>query len=113
LRSSGHISGHSFDVDDKMPAQAPPTLLSVSSERREATDPDGRGVILDERTIRHLQSRRRQMIAHAAAILDAVSRPDLREDDPVPGRERFYRRDLDPRRWLRVVVDSMSHQRSL
>lgn len=22
-----------------------------------------------------------------------------------PGREHFYRRDLDPRRWLRVVVD--------
>ena len=31
--------------------------------------------------------------------------PDFREDDPVPGRERFLRRDLDPRRWLRVVVD--------
>jgi hypothetical protein len=44
------------------------------------------------------------MVGHAAAILDAVSRPDRREDDPVPGRERFYRRDLDPRRWLRVVV---------
>src|SRR2546426_8024131 len=77
----------------------------MSSERLEATDPDGRSVILDERTIRHLQRRRPQMVGHAALILDAVSRPDLREDDPVPGRERFYRRDLDPRRWLRVVVD--------
>ncbi len=45
------------------------------------------------------------MLAHVQAILDAVSRPDVREDDPAPGRERFYRRDLDPRRWLRVVVD--------
>lgn len=45
------------------------------------------------------------MVRHTAAILDAVSRPDLREDDPAPGRKRFYRRDLDPRRWLRVVVD--------
>lgn len=26
--------------------------------------------------------------------------PDYREDDEEPGRERFYRRDLDPRRWL-------------
>jgi hypothetical protein len=34
-----------------------------------------------------------------------VVRPDLREEDPAPGRERFYRCDLDPRRWLRVVVD--------
>jgi primosomal protein N'' len=45
------------------------------------------------------------MLGQTAAILDAVSRPDLREDDPAPGRERFYRRDLDHRRWLRVVVD--------
>jgi hypothetical protein len=76
----------------------------MSSKGREATDPDGRPVILDERTISHLQSRRSQMVGHAAVILDAVSRPDLREDDPVPGRERFYRRDLDPERWLRVVA---------
>lgn len=39
------------------------------------------------------------------AILGTVSRPDLRLDDHTPGRERFYRRDLDPLRWLRVVVD--------
>jgi hypothetical protein len=45
------------------------------------------------------------MLRHLEAILDTVSRPDLREQDPAPGRERFYRGDLDPRRWLRVVVD--------
>lgn len=45
------------------------------------------------------------MLGHVDAILDAVSRPDLREDDPAPGRERFYRQDLDARRWLRVIVD--------
>ena len=45
------------------------------------------------------------MIQHAAAILGAVSLPDQREEDPAPGRERFYRRDLDQRRYLRVVVD--------
>ena len=45
------------------------------------------------------------MLRNLPAILDAVSRPDHREDDPAPGRERFYRRDLDPQRWLRVVVD--------
>lgn len=45
------------------------------------------------------------MAANVGAILDAIERPDLREDDPAPGRERFYRRDLDPSRWLRVVVD--------
>ena len=68
-------------------------------------DPDGRLVILDRRTTAHLRRRRPQMVEHAAAILDAVNIPDHREEDPSPGRERFYRRDLDPRRWLRVVVD--------
>jgi hypothetical protein len=77
----------------------------MTTERLEASDPGGRAVILDERAIHHLRNRRPQMLGHLAAIVEAVSRPDLREDDPVPGRERFYRRDLDPRRWLRVVVD--------
>lgn len=72
---------------------------------RRVTDPDGRSVVLDERTLGHLARRRPAMAAHVAAILAAVERPDLREDDPVPGRERFYRRDIDPTRWLRVVVD--------
>lgn len=56
------------------------------------------------RTESHLLNRRPQMLGHMQAILDAVCRPDIREHDPMPGRERFYRRDLDPRRWLRVVV---------
>jgi hypothetical protein len=46
------------------------------------------------------------MVRRVPAILDAIRRPDVREEDPAPGRERFYRHDLDPRRWLRVVVDS-------
>jgi hypothetical protein len=45
------------------------------------------------------------MLGHEQAILETVSRPDVHEDDQAPERERFYRRDLDPRRWLRVVVD--------
>jgi len=77
----------------------------VTTDPYEATDPDGRLVVLDQRTLDHLARRRPQMLAHVNAILDAIHRPDLREDDPEPGRERFYRRDLDPRRWLRVVVD--------
>lgn len=35
-----------------------------------------------------------------------VTDADGREDDPRPGRERFYRQHLlDPGRWLRVVVN--------
>jgi hypothetical protein len=87
-----------------VPSQARRSVLWMSLDDPTTLDPDGRLVILDERTIGHLQSRRPQMIQHAAAILDAVSLPDHHEEDPSPGRERFYRRDLDPHRWLRAVV---------
>jgi hypothetical protein len=71
----------------------------------EINDPDGRVVVFDRRTRAHLERRRPWMIGHAKAILETVARPDIREQDPRPGRERFYRRDLEPGRWLRVVVD--------
>jgi hypothetical protein len=45
------------------------------------------------------------MLQHVGAILGTVRRPDIRVDDPRRCRERFYRRDLAPGRWLRVVVD--------
>lgn len=77
----------------------------MTAERRQATDPDGRRVILDERTADHLRRRRPQLLRHLDAILDAFARPDTREDAPVANRERFYRQGLDRRRWLRVVVD--------
>jgi hypothetical protein len=77
----------------------------MTAETRETTDPDGRRVVLDERTEAHLARRRPQILRHTLAILDAIRSPDLREEDPASARERFYRRDLEPRRWLRVVVD--------
>ena len=70
------------------------------------TDPDGREVVYDDGTRKHLVRRRPDLIDQVDAIIGAVSRPDHREDDPVGGRERFYRRNiLSSRRWLRVVVD--------
>jgi hypothetical protein len=45
------------------------------------------------------------MVAYLARSLVPSNAQTHRDEDPVPGRERFYRRDLDPRRWLRVVVD--------
>lgn len=39
-------------------------------------------------------------------VLRTIALPDYHEDDPIAGRERFYRRHiLTPGRWLRVVVD--------
>lgn len=54
-----------------------------------------------------LASRRRDwLLDELDLITDTVSAPDYREDDPRPGRERFYRQNaLVPGRWLRVVVD--------
>jgi hypothetical protein len=62
----------------------------LTAERRQAIDPDGRRVILDERTADHLRRRRRrpQLLRHLDAILDAVARPNTRDDDPVANRER-------------------------
>lgn len=77
----------------------------MSPEHRETVDPDGRRVILDGRTLDHLRRRRPQMLAHVDAILATIAQPDRREIDPVAGRERYYRIDLDAHRWLRVVVD--------
>ncbi len=77
----------------------------MTPEQRETVDPDGRRVLLDGRTLDHLRRRRPQMLAHVDAILATIAQPDRREPDPVAGRERYYRIDLDARRWLRVVVD--------
>jgi hypothetical protein len=71
------------------------------------TDPDGREVVLDASTRLHLvEGRRGWLLEYVDLILATVSLPDHREDDPRPGRERFYRQNpLAPGRWLRVVVD--------
>jgi hypothetical protein len=46
------------------------------------------------------------LLNHIKTILATVARPDYREDDPRPGRERFYRQNaLQPGRWMRVVLD--------
>jgi hypothetical protein len=70
-------------------------------------DPDGREVVFDFGTYFHLaRGQRAWLLDHQEAIIGTVSVPDHREDDPRPGRERFYRENvLTPGRWLRVVVD--------
>lgn len=90
------------------PTEASPALdgdARMCAQHRETIDPDGRRVIFDGRSLGHLRRRRPQMLAHIDAILATVGQPDRREPDLVPGRERYYRIDLDARRWLRVVVD--------
>lgn len=70
-----------------------------------ATDPDGRLVVFDMGSRRHLARRRPWLLDHIDVIVGTIEWPDHRALDPIPGRERFYRQHIEPNRWLRVVVD--------
>jgi hypothetical protein len=70
-------------------------------------DPAGRVVVFDAGSHLHLFDRlRHDLLEQIEIVLGAVADPDFHEDDPLPGRERFYRADFPAAgRWLRVVVD--------
>jgi hypothetical protein len=77
----------------------------VAENDPSTTDPDGRLVVFDAGTRLHLSLGRPELVDEHELILGTVAHPDYRADDAIPGREHFYRRHVDPRRWLRVVVD--------
>jgi hypothetical protein len=78
----------------------------VAHENQSTTDPDGRLVVFDAGTRLHLALGRPDLLDEVELILGTVAHPDHRVPNALPGREHFYRRHhLDPRRWLRVVVD--------
>jgi hypothetical protein len=78
-----------------------------NEEQRSVIDPSGRRIVFDADSHLHLaQGGRSWLLDYVEMILEAVARPDYHEDDPRPGRERFYRQNpLRPGRWMRVVVD--------
>jgi hypothetical protein len=68
-------------------------------------DQDGNQVVLfariwDQKIIRDHP----ELAGHLEAVLEAVAHPDHTEADALPGRSRFYRRDVGPSRWLLAVV---------
>jgi hypothetical protein len=71
----------------------------------EQRDPDDRLVVLDDAGWRHIVEEHPEMTPHAAGVMATIARPDYREGDPRPGRERFWREGLGPGRWLFAVVD--------
>ncbi|MGH2912560.1 MAG: hypothetical protein ACRDJ3_08820 [Solirubrobacteraceae bacterium] len=75
----------------------------------ETTTQDGRAVVFDAGSHLHVALVRPWLLDHVETILATVSLPDFHVDDPIPGRERFYRRHIWPKRWLRVVVDFNDH----
>jgi hypothetical protein len=77
----------------------------VSTVSQQTVDPDGRLVVFDAGSHLHLARRRPWLLDHIDVIMGAIARPDFHAEDPIPGRERFYRRHIEPGRWLRVVVD--------
>ena len=79
----------------------------MEGQEQSVSDPDGRRVVFDAGSHLHLaEGRRSWLLDHVETILSTVALPDYREDDPRPGRERFYRQHaLEPERWMRVVVD--------
>jgi hypothetical protein len=81
------------------------TVVVVSSDHPQTTDPDGRLVVFDAGAHLHLARRRPWLLDHVDVIMGAVARPDHRTPDPIAGRERFYRQHIEPGRWLRIVVD--------
>jgi hypothetical protein len=82
-------------------------VATVEDHGRSVIDLEGRRVVFDAGSHLHLaEGRRAWLLGHIETILATIARPDYRENDPRPGRERFYRQNaLEPGRWMRVVLD--------
>lgn len=82
----------------------PETGRAIEVETR---TPDGTRVVLFADTwSEHIlaPTGHTELISHLDAVLSVVSSPDAREPDPQPRRERFFKENVGPSRWLMVVV---------
>jgi hypothetical protein len=82
------------------------------SERRilaEAKTPEEIRVVLFADTwLKHVlnpHSGHAELELHLDAVLETLESPDFREAERWRARERFFKRDVGPTRWLMVVVD--------
>ncbi|MBV9537005.1 MAG: hypothetical protein JO321_16530 [Solirubrobacterales bacterium] len=76
--------------------------------RGEVTIPDGvRVILLGDTWSQHILATKRHpdLAPHLDSVLATVESPDHREPDDRPQRERFYKQDVGPGRWLMVIVD--------
>lgn len=44
------------------------------------------------------------MSDHLNDVIETIEKPELRDDDPRPGRMRSFRR-CGPERWMRVILE--------
>ncbi len=101
-RAGGSLHASAVGVGD--PAAPPP-----HDEAR--SPPDGHRSRRPHRRVQrracgHIMVERPQLLGDVDAIIGTIGSPEFRETDPIPGRERFYRRRVTAKvRWLRVVVD--------
>ncbi len=80
-----------------MPAEEP-VLASV-------IDQDGREVVLPARIwSEKIALGHPELADYLEAVMQTVERPDHIERDDLPGRTRYYRRNIGPSRWLLAVV---------
>lgn len=68
-----------------------------------AADPEGREVWIEADTWVHVLAGHPEMADHFDDVVLTIEDPDVVEDDPRPGRLRYFRRG-GPERWLRVVT---------
>jgi hypothetical protein len=66
--------------------------------------PDGRYIELDWMTWAHIRALHPEIVSFPEEILLTIEQPSHREPDPIPGRERLFRRG-GPQAWIRVVVE--------
>lgn len=71
----------------------------------QTADPDGRTIVLDEEGWEHILDEHAELALYQEEVIATVRSPGHRIADPRPGRERYYRSNLGPSRWLFAVVD--------
>lgn len=71
----------------------------------QTADPDGRAVVLDEEGWEHILHEHPELSLYREEIVETVRSPTHHRADPRPGRERYYRWNIGPSRWLFAVVD--------
>lgn len=80
--------------------------MSARGVLAETATPEGVRVVLFADTWRdHIVAGHGELAPHLDAALSTVAAPDHREPDDRPARERFFKRDVGPSRWLMVVID--------
>jgi hypothetical protein len=71
----------------------------------QTVDPRGRSVVLDNDGWEHILAEHPELAPCRDEIMATVGATDHSRPEPRPGRERYYRAEVGPSRFLFVVVD--------